>query len=271
MVELLVSQLHASKMKKIFLLVTLSLIAAPLRTMSAEGSAMHDLPAGAKLVLPEASSAGWLIRPGVLAKLKDDGFSFNVAPNNKVCLAKGRIIFYPELILKLTTKVPIQEFTWLAEGNMLVRSGQSLGFLNIDPDEVYGIKTTKEKGNVSFSPRFTLPYKQSHLYPGLGDHFYIVGRNEKEKRNEISAWNLADDKVPARPLYATDSPINAVAGSPQRTSSRPDRRFSFLKKTQRRPKPSMFTRARTSASWSTALTWASFSRPTTARAMSAPR
>lgn len=205
-------------MKKI-LLATLFFIAALPRAVSAEGGSFHDVPAGAKLVLPKAAVAGWLIQPGVLKKLKDEGFSFNIAPNNKVCLAKGRIIFYPEQILTLTTKVPIQEFIWLAEGNMLVRSGQSLGFLNIDPDEVYGVAKNAggEKGNVSFSSRFTLPYKQSRLFPGLGDHFYIVGRNEKEKRNEISAWNLGDDKVPARPLYATDSPINAVAGSPQRT------------------------------------------------------
>ena len=233
------------KMTKTILVATLILIAAqPLTASDAERS-FHDVPAGAKLVLPEATTAGWLIPPGMLAKLKASGFLFDVAPNGKVCLAKGRIIFYPELILTLTTKVPIQEFTWLAQGNMLVRSGQSLGFLNIDPDEVYGVteKSVGGKGNVSFSSRFTLPYKQSHLYGGLGDHFYVVGYNEKAKRNEISVWDLSDEKVPARPLYATDSPINAVAGSPQKTYFASGPEIFVLEKGSTTPK-SIYVHAR---------------------------
>lgn len=74
-------------MKNTILIATLIFTAALPRTISAEERTFHDLPAGAKLVLPEAVVAGWLIQPGALKKLKDDGFSFDITPNNKVCLA----------------------------------------------------------------------------------------------------------------------------------------------------------------------------------------
>lgn len=156
--------------------------------------------------------------PGVLKKLNDKTLSFDVAPNGKICLAGKRTLFYPEIPLLLMTRAPISEFIWLAEGNMLVHSGKALGFLKLDPDNAGDApgKTKKGDGTLSFTPLFTIPYEKSRLYAGLGDFFYLVGRNDKEKRNEISAWNLADEKIPAKPLYATDAPISAVAGSPQK-------------------------------------------------------
>lgn len=198
---------------------TLMLLCALPGPISAAEEPEHKLPDGAIFFHPKDSVSEWSIPPGILKKLKDKHLSFNVAPNGKICLASDRILFYPELPLTLTTKVPIQEFTWLAEGNMLVHSGQSLGFLNVDLDDEKETQGQKKNGPgiLSFSSRFTLPYKKSRLYPGLGDFFYLVGRNEKENRNEISAWNLSDEKVPARPLYATTAPISAVAGSPEKT------------------------------------------------------
>ncbi len=177
--------------------------------------------------------------PGMFKKLKDAHLSFNVAPNGKICLAGERVLYYPELAMILTTRVPIQEFIWLAEGNMLVHSGQSLGFLTIErPEEKNASsKEKKGKGMMSFSSRFTVPYKQSRLYAGLGDFFYLLGRNEKEKRNEISAWNLADEKVPIKPLYATDAPISAVAGTPQKTYFATGRAVFLLEKSATAAKP----------------------------------
>jgi hypothetical protein len=178
------------------------------------------LPDGATLALPKLPgvSAEWPILPGTLKKLSDRNLRFHVAPNGKVCLVAGeRVLFYPELELSLTAQVPIQELLWLAKGNMLVHSGQRLGFLKIDADNAGQKAGGKKKGTLTFSSLFKVPYKQSRLFAGVGDAFYLVGRNEKENRDEISAWDLADAKAPVKPLYATDAPINAVAGSPERT------------------------------------------------------
>lgn len=200
------------------------LIIAALSPIFASGAEVlsHALPKDATLILPNDTgiSTGWAITPGMLKKLKDKTMSFSVAPNGKICLAGSRAFYYPEIALILTSQVPVQEFIWLAEGNMLVHSGQALGFLNMEPKDKSGKpKDAKEpKGMLSFSPLFTLPYKHSRLFPGKGDFFYLVGRNDKENRNEISAWDLSGEKkAPAMPLYATDAPISAVAGSPEKT------------------------------------------------------
>src|SRR6185503_8195670 len=113
----------------------LSLLAGPALADAAAASS-HDLPAGATLALPNAGlKPEWVIPPGTLKKLHDKTMSFNVLPNGKILLASDRILFYPELMLTLTTKVPIQEFIWLAGGNMFVHSGQSLGFLDMNIGE----------------------------------------------------------------------------------------------------------------------------------------
>ena len=209
--------------------------------VSAAAASSHDMPEGATLVLPKTPgiTTGWVIVPGMLKDLHDKTLSFNVAPNGKVLLSSARILFYPELMLTLTTKVPIQEFIWLAGGNMFVHSGQSLGFLNMNLDEEKDKPAEKKKGPgvVAFSSRFTIPYKQSRLFEGSGDYFYLVGRNEKENRNEISAWNLSDSKVPAKPLYATDAPIAAVAGTPERTYFASGRAVFLLEKGATSAKP----------------------------------
>lgn len=196
-------------------LILLSFLA---RSLNAAEESYSKLPDGALLVLPKDAASEWQILPGMLKKLHKAKLAFGVGPNGKVCLAAaGRVFFYPELALTLTTKVPIQEFIWLAEGNMLVHTGNELGFLKINEDRNSETLEEKKKGLLNFTPLFKLPYKQSRLFPGIGDFFYVVGRNETEKRNEISAWDLAGEKVPAKPLYATDAPISAVAGSPQKT------------------------------------------------------
>ena len=206
---------------------------------AAAAASAHDMPEGATLVLPKTPgiTTGWVIVPGMLKDLHDKTLSFNVLPNGKILLASDRILFYPELMLTLTTKVPIQEFIWLAGGNMFVHSGQSLGFLDMNLDEKKGSSGKKSPGVVGFSSRFTIPYKQARLFEGSGDSFYLVGRNEKENRNEISAWNLADSKVPAKPLYATDAPIAAVAGTPERTYFASGRAVFLLEKGAKSAKP----------------------------------
>lgn len=221
------------------LTIALALLLLIPRAVAAEELPFHDLPKGAILGLPKVAglAAEWVISPGTLGKLKDKYFSFNVDPKGKICLGSDRVIFYPELVLALTTKVPIQEFIWLAEGNMLARSGNALGFLTMDLDEINKPEDAqKAKGSLSFSSRFTVPYKSSHLYAGLGDHFYLVGRNEKQNRNEISAWNLADEKAPAKPLYATAAPIDAVAGSPEKTYFATGREVFALARGETAPK-----------------------------------
>lgn len=228
------------------------LLAGPRVIGAAEDQSSHAVPAGVKMYLPDASASNWAMPPGFMRDVQDKGplsnkgLRFDIAPNDKICLGINRILFYPEDQITLTIKVPIQEYTWLSGGKMLVRSGQSLGFLNIDPDEVYGVKGhggKGEKGNVSFLSRFTLPYKEPRLYSGLGDHFYVVGYNEKEKRNEISAWNLADEKTPATPLYGTESPVAYVAGSPEITYIASGREIFALKKGAKKPE-SIYTHAR---------------------------
>ncbi len=203
-------------------------------SVGAQEKSYPQLPDGAMLVRPKhpGVTTGWSILPGVLKKLNDKPLSFNVAPNGKICLAGKRALFYPEIPLVLTTRVPISEFIWLAEGNMLVHSGKALGFLKVDPEDEKNApgKTKKGDGTLSFTPLFTIPYERSRLYAGLGDFFYLVGRNDKENRNEISAWNLADEKVPVKPLYATDAPISAVAGSPEKTYFATGRAVFMLKK-----------------------------------------
>lgn len=197
---------------------TLVLFCALPHSGSAKDEVYHDLPKGATLFLPNKSQSEWPLLPGTLMKLDKKKLDFGVAGNEKICLiAGGRVIFYPELQLFLTSKVPIQEFVWLAEGNMLVHSGKELGFLEINEDLKTESPAEKKKGLLHFNPLFTLPYKQSRLFGSYLDSFYIVGRNEKENRNEIIAWNLAADKAPAKPLYATDTEISAVAGSPEKT------------------------------------------------------
>lgn len=192
--------------------------------MSCPAQAADDgavkLPAGATLALPKNPGviAEWPIMPGTLRKLDKAKLSFNVAPTGAVCLGAGdRAIFFPEIQLDLTTEVPIREFFWLSKGNMLVHSGQELGFLKLKSKPADEKADKAQKGMMMFSPLFKVPYEQWRMYPGTGDFFYVVGRNAKENRNEISAWNLADTKVPAKPLYATDGEISAVAGSPERT------------------------------------------------------
>jgi hypothetical protein len=227
-------------MKTSMMTATMILFLALPRANAAEEKSFHDMPQGATLVLPKTPgiSTGWVIVPGMLKDLHDKKLSFNVAPNGKILLASNRILFYPENMLTLTTKVPIQEFIWLAGGNMFVHSAQSLGFLNMDEDKLNGKPgASKDPGLVAFSSRFTLPYKQSRLFEGSGDFFYVVGRNEKENRNEISAWNLADAKVPAKPLYATDAPISAVVGTPDRTYFATGRAVFVLEKGATSAKP----------------------------------
>lgn len=188
--------------------------------VGAQEQSHTKLPYGAVLVLPKHPQVAtdWSVMPGILKKLNDKTLSFDVAPNGKICLAGKRTLFYPEIPLLLMTRAPISEFIWLAEGNMLVHSGKALGFLKLDSADAGDAsgKTKNGNGTLSFTPLFTIPYEKSRLYAGLGDYFYLVGRNDKENRNEISAWNLADEKIPAKPLYATDAPISAVAGSPQK-------------------------------------------------------
>lgn len=201
------------------------------RSGSAKEEAYHDLPKGATLFLPKKSLAEWPLLPGTLKKLDKTKLAFGVAGNDKICLISGgRVIFYPELQLFLTSKVPIQEFTWLAEGNMLIHSGNALGFLEIHEDRKAESAEEKKKGLLLFKPLFTLPYKQSRLFGSYLDFFYLIGRNEKENRNEIIAWNLAAEKVPAKPLYATDAEISAVAGSPEKTYFASGRGVFELKK-----------------------------------------
>jgi hypothetical protein len=222
---------------KTIALAALLLVVATARPAPAADSS-DELPQGATLALPKnpGLKAEWVIPPGTLKRLHDAKLSFNVLPNGKILLASDRILFYPELMQTLTTKVPIQDFIWLAGGNMLAHSGHSLGFLDMKIGEE---KPAEEKGAgmVGFSPRFTIPYERARLFEGSGDDFYLVGHNDKENRDEISAWNLTDAKVPTRPLYATTAPIAAVAGAPGRTYFASGRTVYLLEKGAKKARP----------------------------------
>lgn len=211
---------------KMMTVILLSILARPAAAEKVK------LPEGAVLLLPThpGLASEWVVMPGMLKKLQKTPLTFGVSKEGNVCLvAGGKVFFYPQLELFVYSKVKTQDLIFLGSGKMLVRYGQEVGFLEVNEDRESETPEEKKKGNLNFNPFIKLPYKDFRLYAGADKNFYVVGRNEKENRNEISLWNL-DHRGPVSQLMATDAPIGAVAGTPEQTYYATGRGVMLLEK-----------------------------------------
>ena len=208
---------------------TLMLLSVLVRPAAAE---KIKLPDGAVFLLPTHPGvhAEWPVHPGTLKKLQATKLAFGVAGTGKICLiAGGKVFFYPEVALSMYSKVRTQDVIFLDAGNMIVRYGQEVGTLETNPDRASESPEEQKKGNLIFKPFIKLPYKDFKIFTGIGKYFYVVGRNEEKNRNELSLWNL-DHFGPVSQLMATDGPITAVAGTPDKTYYALERGVLLLEK-----------------------------------------
>ena len=208
---------------------TLMLLSVLVRPAAAE---KIKLPDGAVFLLPTHPGvhAEWPVHPGTLKKLQATKLAFGVAGTGKICLiAGGKVFFYPEVALSMYSKVRTQDVIFLDAGNMIVRYGQEVGTLETNPDRASESPEEQKKGNLIFKPFIKLPYKDFKIFTGIGKYFYVVGRNEEKNRNELSLWNL-DHFGPVSQLMATNGPITAVAGTPDKTYYALERGVLLLEK-----------------------------------------